>query len=199
MLQDKNIKEDTNKTQQIDDMHKRLDKFIQNALNKFKFVEVTSDIYTKAGNDKNSIISHKSTIPDLVIWNKPFNKNECFAKMKDSNKYNKYPRIPFYLRLNNKKINNASEPKIKEEFIPIESLADFVDRLNLNNGDMNKENTIKKIEPKLPNKKPNTRYINKQRTNYITPINESKKKMNNYYQTQFDQNELLMKIDCESR
>ena len=192
MLEDKNMKEDTNKTQQIDDMHKRLDKFIQNALNKFKFVEVTSDIYTKAGNDKNSIISHKSTIPDLVIWNKPFNKNECFAKMKDSNKYNKYPRIPFYLRLNNKKINNASEPKIKEEFIPIESLADFVDRLNLNNGDMNKENTIKKIEPKLPNKKPNTRYINKQRTNYITPINESKKKMNNYYQTQFDQNELLL-------
>ena len=174
----------TNKTQSIEIMHKKLDKFIQSCLNKFKFVEVKSDIYTKVGKDKNSIISHKSTIPDLVIWNKPFNKNECFCfhnNMKDLGEYNKYPRIPFYLRLNNKEQNNSIKKYIltQDEFSPIETLVNFVDKLNIKEESTEAEENVEfKYENNIKN--------------YITPINKSKQTMNDYYQNQFKRNELLM-------
>ena len=56
----------------------RLDDFIQSSLNKFKFVEPYQSLYDVTGKDQDLIISHKSTIPDLVIWNKEFDKDECF-------------------------------------------------------------------------------------------------------------------------
>ena len=56
--------------------HQIFDDFIQNCLDKFKFVDPMPEMYQATGNDANFIISHKSTIPDLVIWNKTFNKNE---------------------------------------------------------------------------------------------------------------------------
>ena len=59
---------------------KKLDDFIQSSLEKFKLVEPMKELYDATKNDANSIVSHKSTIPDLVIWNKKFNKNECFYK-----------------------------------------------------------------------------------------------------------------------
>ena len=126
----------TNKTQSIEIMHKKLDKFIQSCLNKFKFVEVKSDIYTKVGKDKNSIISHKSTIPDLVIWNKSFNKCDCFKDMKDSKEYYKYPRVPFFLRTNNKEENNKNGKNVQKEIIEkennnCENLTKMVNKLHL--------------------------------------------------------------------
>ncbi len=191
--------EDINNSQQIDTMHKKLDKFIQNCLNKFKFVEVKSDIYSKVEKDKNSIISHKSTIPDLVIWNKPFNKNECFD-MKDLNKYNKYPRIPFYLRLNNKEEKNKMKNNTltKDEYSPIETFANFFDKLNIK-----EENELPSRNCDIIKQDENINSINEKeedvefnygnnKTNYITPINKSKKTMNDYYQNQFKKNELLM-------
>ena len=93
----KNKKENKNK---IEEKHlHNLDEFIQNCLNKFKFIEPLQSFYDATGKDKDLIISHKSTIPDLVIWNKPFNKNECFegANLKENNIF---PRYRFYLRLN---------------------------------------------------------------------------------------------------
>ena len=191
--------EDINNSQQIDTMHKKLDKFIQNCLNKFKFVEVKSDIYSKVEKDKNSIISHKSTIPDLVIWNKPFNKNECFD-MKDLNKYNKYPRIPFYLRLNNKEEKNKMKNNTltKDEYSPIETFTNFLDKLNIK-----EENELPNRNCDIIKQDENINSINEKeedvefnygnnKTNYITPINKSKKTMNDYYQNQFKKNELLM-------
>ena len=191
--------EDINNSQQIDTMHKKLDKFIQNCLNKFKFVEVKSDIYSKVEKDKNSIISHKSTIPDLVIWNKSFNKNECFD-MKDLNKYNKYPRIPFYLRLNNKEEKNKMKNNTltKDEYSPIETFANFFDKLNIK-----EENELPSRNCDIIKQDENINSINEKeedvafnygnnKTNYITPINKSKKTMNDYYQNQFKKNELLM-------
>ena len=56
----------------------KLDEFIQSSLDKFKLVDPMRELYNATKNDANSIISHKSTIPDLVIWNKKFNKNDCF-------------------------------------------------------------------------------------------------------------------------
>ena len=96
-----------------------LDEFIQNCLNKFKFIEPLKSFYDMTGRDQDSIISHKSTIPDLVIWNKPFNKNECFegANLEVNNVF---PRYRFYLRLNkdskakNNKQNTNKEKKNKK-------------------------------------------------------------------------------------
>ena len=56
------------------------------------------NIYTRGNNIKentgkyyDTIISHKSTIPDLVIYNKVFNKNECFTEA-NKNENNYFPR-----------------------------------------------------------------------------------------------------------
>ena len=96
----------------IEDLH-NLDEFIQSCLNKFKFVEPFQSLYDSTGNDQDSIISHKSTIPDLVIWNKTFNKNECYEGA-DLEQNNDFPRYRFYLRLNKEK-DNKGKNKDKEK------------------------------------------------------------------------------------
>ena len=135
---------DEKRENQINQMHKNLDNYIQKCLNKFQFVEVKKELYQKVGDDLNSIISHKSTIPDLIIWNKPFNKNECFQNMRNSIKYNKFPRVPFYLRLNNKEVSTRKRKNIcqhRREEENYEVLVDFVDKLNIK---QNSENMTKK-------------------------------------------------------
>ncbi len=96
---------------------KNLDDFIQNCLDKFKFIDPLQTFYDKTGKDKDLIISHKSTIPDLVIWNKTFNKNECFEGANLENNRD-FPRYRFYLRLNkdkdSKNKNNKEKDKEKE-------------------------------------------------------------------------------------
>ena len=93
---------------------KKLDDFIQGCLNKFKFIDPLPSFYEKTGNDKDLIISHKSTIPDLVIWNKTFNKNECFEDA-DTSKKNDFPRFTFFLRLNKDKDSKNKNAKNKEK------------------------------------------------------------------------------------
>ena len=89
---------------------KKLDEFIQNCLNKFVFIDPKKSFYDATGDDKDFIISHKSTIPDLVIWNKNFNKNECYVEA-DKTKENSFPRFRFYLRLNNDNNNQKEKEK----------------------------------------------------------------------------------------
>ena len=92
-----------------------LDIFIQNCLDKFKFVDPKQELYDATGEDNNIIISHKSTIPDLVIWNKSFNKNNCFYES-NNNQENKFPRMMFYIKINKKKSkknNNSNNNKSK--------------------------------------------------------------------------------------
>lgn len=71
--------------------HKALDEFIQNSLDKYHFVDPRDEMYEATGAYSKYIVSNKSAIPDLVIWNKKFNKNDCFydANTKD---YNAFPR-----------------------------------------------------------------------------------------------------------
>ena len=73
--------------------HKKLDDFIQNSLDKYFFIDPWKELYDSAGVYSN-FISNKSAIPDLVIYNKKFNKNECFVGA-DLSKYVSFPRYCF--------------------------------------------------------------------------------------------------------
>ena len=116
MFSNKSKHQMKNQTKQL---HKELDKFIQNCLSKFRFVEPPKDFYNIVDDERKSIISYKSTIPDLVIWNQTFNKNECFI---DSNlsKINPFPRFKFFLRFaqcknKKKRKNRKNKNKNKKE------------------------------------------------------------------------------------
>ena len=89
-----------------------LDEFIQKCLDNFKFVDPKPELYDSTGPDKNIIISHKSTIPDLVIWNKTFNKNNCFIGA-DTNKETKFPRYLFYIKIKKSKKVKKNNPENK--------------------------------------------------------------------------------------
>ena len=237
------------KENKVNELHKSLDIFIQNSLNKFQFAEVKRELYFNAGDNINSIISHRSTIPDLVIWNKPFNKNKCFYNMRESKEFNKYPRIPFYLRLNNRgekyrNGKNMCQYKADDNSNTYEKLVGFIDNLKLNhkevidnkeyenmdevdanesneeilnkqmdeiNEEMNKnstdnsflmQNIDKKCGKELTDKgnyindkgkvNDNHPYYKIDNSDYVTPVNKVKKTMNDYYQNQFKQNEILM-------
>ena len=78
-------------------LQKKSDQNIQFLLNKYKNVEENPELKLNTGKDYDIIISHKSTIPDLVIYNKVFNKNECFYEAnKKENNY--FPRQQYYIR-----------------------------------------------------------------------------------------------------
>jgi hypothetical protein len=79
------------KTKNLFTNHKALDDFIQNSLDKYSFIDPWQDLYDSAGIYSKFIISNKSAIPDLVIYNKKFNKNECFYEAGTS-EVNNFPR-----------------------------------------------------------------------------------------------------------
>ena len=126
---EKKEKENLNKNKITQKHLNNLDEFIQKCLDNFKFVDPKQELYDATGEDKNIIISHKSTIPDLVIWNKSFNKNNCFVEASSNNKETKFPRFLFYIKIkkNNKKakknnmdnkinINNSNSDNLSSTF-----------------------------------------------------------------------------------
>ena len=88
---------------------KEFDLFIQKCLDKYFYVEPWKKLYERAGKLHKDIISDKPTIPDLIIYNKTFNKSFCFYS---SNPYSyvKFPRMRFILR-----------PKFRKEYNPIDT------------------------------------------------------------------------------
>ena len=83
-------------------IQKKNDENIQNLfLNNYKYYDENPQFKKITGNNYDLIISHKSTIPDLVIYNRVFNKNECFLEA-NRNENNYYPRKPFYIKFNEK-------------------------------------------------------------------------------------------------
>ena len=113
--ENRNEKDDSKNKNKITEKHLNdLDEFIQKCLDNFKFVDPKQELYDATGEDKNIIISHKSTIPDLVIWNKTFNKNNCFVGA-NNNKETKFPRYLFYIKIKKSKKskkNNKEDKKI---------------------------------------------------------------------------------------
>ena len=75
----------------VQSLHKTLDDFTQNSLDKYAFVEVDPLMLEASGIYSKHIVSNKPAIPDLVIYNKKFNKNECFVDANDKD-YNPFPR-----------------------------------------------------------------------------------------------------------
>ena len=83
------------------ELQKKNDQNIQYFLNKYKHYEEIQELKTNTGKDYDAIISHKSTIPDLVIYNKVFNKNDCFVEAnKKENNY--FPRQCFFIKFEEK-------------------------------------------------------------------------------------------------
>ena len=86
---------------------KEFDSFIQKCLDKYFYVEPWKKLYERTGKFHRDIISDKPTIPDLIIYNKYFNKSFCFYES-NQNSYIRFPRMRFILR-----------PKFKKEYNPI--------------------------------------------------------------------------------
>ena len=83
------------------ELQKRSDLNIQFLLDNYKHFEEDPDFQKITGKHYDLIISHKSTIPDLVIYNKLFNKNDCFVEAnKKENNY--FPRQCFYIKFEEK-------------------------------------------------------------------------------------------------
>ena len=105
---------------------KKFDYFIQDTLDKYITVDAWEELYKNTGNDHKDIISDKSTIPDLVIYNKGFNKLDCFYYFNKKGKKVKFPRQLFVLRPKKVKEYNPSkqyiiqESKTKEDEKPFE-------------------------------------------------------------------------------
>ena len=101
-------------------LKKANDESIQNLLNQYKYQETRKEFYENTGEYSDLVISHKPTIPDLVIYNKPFNKNECFYDA-DTREMNSFPREKFYITFTDedkklyKKFNNTNNNKRKKE------------------------------------------------------------------------------------
>jgi hypothetical protein len=92
---DSNFQKKT-KSKLVANLHRKLDDFIQNSLDKYHFVDVSQKMLDVASVYSRHIVSNKSAIPDLVIYNKKFNKNDCFV---DTNQdiYLPFPRYIKFL------------------------------------------------------------------------------------------------------
>ena len=74
--------------------HEKLDNFIELVLSKYTFQSPDDKLYQIAGEQAYNIINNNSLTPDLVIYNKAFNKNLCFYDFK-GNSFNPFPRKKF--------------------------------------------------------------------------------------------------------
>ena len=160
-------------------MRTKLDENIQNFCEKFIFYPPKEEYYKATGKDKNYIISHKSTIPDLVIFNKSFNKNYCFMDA-NTNEYNKFPRRMFYIKF---KEENFKEHKVQEKILVSKIFKDnepFKDNFSIN-----KKEEISKVSSELNediknNKDSNELFkIHLDQENNIETIENNRKSNNN--------------------
>ena len=109
----------------------KFDNFIQKCLDCYTIVDPLQEYYNITGKYSKYLISNKSNIPDLVIYNNTFNKNDCFYDYYGRN-YNTFPRVKFNINMksknkikvvkeennfenNEKKLNNNNEEKNEKE------------------------------------------------------------------------------------
>ena len=151
---------------------KHLDDFIQCCLNEYKKVDPKPEFYTVTGDLKDYIISHKSTIPDLVIYNKTFNKNACFYGANMTN-FTFYPRYLYYIRMKKQRNNNL----LKCQSVPRSKRGDKKNKKKMNNIDIYQENLtdlnrnmlrkFPKSKNKAKSKKPKKKKNKKNKNNFF--------------------------------
>jgi len=132
------------------ELQKKNDQNIQYFLNKYKHYEEIQELKTNTGKDYDAIISHKSTIPDLVIYNKVFNKNDCFVEAnKKENNY--FPRQCFYIKFDEKEKQQSKGENHLEQRKKYEDVKKNEEEDDDYNSDENEENEQAKekinIEP----------------------------------------------------
>ena len=131
---------------------RELDDFIQNSLDKYFFVEPWKKLYDNTSIFSKYIISNKSTIPDLIIFNKTFNKNDCFYGA-NRNYFNKFPRFRFILRPRYKKFYNPCDTigNDDEIYIKIKHLSEEKQlRANSNNNPNIQNKYMKPLKKYIP-------------------------------------------------
>ena len=131
---------------------RELDDFIQNSLDKYFFVEPWKKLYDNTSIFSKYIISNKSTIPDLIIFNKTFNKNDCFYGA-NRNYFNKFPRLRFILRPRYKKFYNPCDTIGNDDEIykKIKNLSEEKKlRDNLNNDSNTQNKYMKPLKKYIP-------------------------------------------------
>lgn len=103
------------------------DEMIQNSLDKYSYTNVLPKLDETSEKFHDYIINEESLIPDLIIYNKTFNKNECYYEYYDYG-FNKYPRKKFVLKAtkdniqdnnntNNENTVNNDEQKTSNEIL----------------------------------------------------------------------------------
>ena len=165
---------------------KKLDDFIQFSLNKYFYVDAWEKLYAVSGDNHYDIISDKSTIPDLIIYNKSFNKNKCFLHANKNDKYNKFPRVQFLLRP--KKFKNYDPSCIYED--------EKVDP-NTNNDKKAEENKFAPFEFKSIPKEIENKYLN---SNYNSEHNMLFDELKEFVKDDRDNsNEIKVKLIYENK
>jgi hypothetical protein len=155
---------------------KNLDDFIQKCLDNFKFVEPKKELYEATGLDKDIIISHKSTIPDLVIWNKTFNKNNCFIGANTSIQ-NEFPRFLFYIKIKkNKKTKNNNKKDNNNFNIEFFENNNINKNNNINSERKDKKNYINELNKNIENQDNKKNDILSENNKIKLKINEEKNK-----------------------
>ena len=131
---------------------KKLDNFIQESLYKYIQVKAWDELYKNTGKDHKEIIRNKSTIPDLVIYNKGFNKLDCFYYPNKKRENIKFPRILFLLRPKKVKEYNPSssnivfnEQKKNEEKFEFKSIPKEIEDKYIGNNKEEEKNVINEL------------------------------------------------------
>jgi hypothetical protein len=131
----------------------KLDEFIQESLDKYYYVKAWDQLYNNTGKNHKDIISDKSTIPDLVIYNKGFNKLDCFYYPKVTKEKVKFPRKLFILK-----------PKKLKQYDPSSAIININSKIQKEKKEEKKEEIFefKSIPKEIENK-----YINKEEHNLL--------------------------------
>lgn len=74
---------------------KILDEFIQNSLKLFKYTDIPNTLSENTSIYSKHLINSNPEIPDLVIYNTAFNKNDCFVEGIHCSELNSFPRVKF--------------------------------------------------------------------------------------------------------
>ena len=165
---------------------KKLDDFIQFSLNKYFYVDAWEKLYEVSGDNHYDIISDKSTIPDLIIYNKSFNKNKCFLHTNKNDKYNKFPRVQFLLR-----------PKKFKNYDPSCTYEDEKVEPNTNNDKKAEENKFAPFEFKSIPKEIENKYLN---SNYNSEHNMLFDELKEFVKDDRDNsNEIKVKLIYENK